>query len=57
MSDRVLIALGVALALANLYISWRLAMAMADLKAGADKTISDVKSGPFGPVLGFLGLK
>ena len=56
MSDRFLICVGIALGMVTLYVTVRMAMAMAEVKEGADKTISDVKAGPFGPVLGLLGL-
>lgn len=57
MSDHMLLCIGVALAIINVYISWRMAMALAEVKASADKTISDVKSSPLGGVLGILGFK
>lgn len=56
MSDRFLICVTVALSMVSLFITYRMALAMSEVKATADKTISDVKAGAFGPLLGFLGL-
>lgn len=55
MSEHTLLCLSLAVGLVTLYISWRMAMALATAKADADKTVQSVKSGPFGPVLGLLG--
>jgi hypothetical protein len=57
MSERTLIAVSVALGLVTLYISYRMAVGLSQLKADADKTISDVKASPAGQFLSFLGLK
>lgn len=57
MSDRTLLVVGLAVGLVTLYVSLRMAVALMRVEADANKTISDVKASPLGPVLGFLGLK
>lgn len=55
MSQNTLLCISIAVGLVTLYISWRMAMALASAKADADTAVQSVKQGPFGPVLGLLG--
>jgi len=57
MSEKTLLGIVVALGMLNLYVNYRVAIALSQVKADTDKTISDVKASPLGPVLGFLGLR
>lgn len=56
MSDRHLIMIGLAVGAVTLYATIKMAVALTKLQADADKTISDVKSGPFGVALAAMGL-
>lgn len=56
MSDRQILVIGLAIGALSLYINVRMAVALQKLNTDANKTVNDVKTGPLGPALAFLGV-
>lgn len=56
LSDHTLLCAALAISMLSLYINYRMAIGLSQLKADADKTIGGLKASIPSPVLSFLGL-
>lgn len=56
MSEKTIALLSLAVGVASLYVTIRMAKGLTEAKESADKTIASFKQGPTGEVLKFLGM-